>query len=1000
MNNIEQVINAQIEANKGALKWSKRFLKGHELDESRNQFISNRIQLKHIQYASGMNPAAIVFGESQVGKSYLVDNLLASSKGPLRIYDGHGNSRSFKDEINPFGGGKESTSLASRFTTKKQWIDNNFPIKVMLLKPIDVVLTICDTFFNDVIKNHGFPELEEINTFIEQLVNQYKGKPEIQNFITEDEIFEMREYLKPDKMDILKYGESFRTNLKQAHFFEHIAFIISAVDVKDWKKVFGFLWNNNPVLNDVFERLIGTYQELGFNSEVYIKMDAVLREGGTILDVDRLFELFGISELSNGDKVKIATQPDMEVLTTLGQAPVTVKKSAFCALAAELILKVDDDLQTEKTFLKELDILDFPGARNRLELDGSKLSNDNACQMLIRGKVAYLFNKYSQQYLISNLLFCHHQIKSEVNTLPSLLERWIYDMVGDTAEKRAEYMQTTDVEPLFLIGTKFNMDMEQIPADFSESETTRQEALMKRWETRFTSLENLIGTQTSWFNQWKMGEPFKNLYLLRDYEYSWKDGLFTGYMSLDENGIRKLNLDENGKPVGERDFGVSQFGKGYEEHFLKLKESFLNYYFVKSHFKSPEKSWEEVATMNHDGSDWIIENLTTFSKNVSKLRVKKFEDMLHDLLKNLCQKLKSFYHDDNSDLELHHALEDAGRINMMMDILFGKDKYFFSEFINDMLVQEDDLHDVVLDTINSVTVLDKTTIDILFAIRERAKIDSSLDEEEARLRLRETYSFNSDVELDDDLASHGLTVNDIINPPEVKNFARIIVDAIEKYWFDEVLTVEHLNDFIKRGVSEKALNLLIANMTVLYKEKLHVTDLMTQQIHPYVTDLGHIDDMADMLADICAEMINRFINTAGTYYFHNEFWKDLNDTVAHNGFDLNVQVIDHTNMKFDQDKIREELSTVFDVFDNADSVLNAPAIDPSKLEYFSNYHAYKQWTEMLKVSFLATCGIPKYDIVANNELRAVIVNGILNSEDLRPVIDDSMGLSSMKSLKV
>jgi len=44
-----------------------------------------------------------------------------------------------------------------------------------------------------------------------------------------------------------------------------------------------------------------------------------------------------------------------------------MNKSVLCALVAELIFKVDKELEDEKPFLKHSDLLDFPGARSRLE---------------------------------------------------------------------------------------------------------------------------------------------------------------------------------------------------------------------------------------------------------------------------------------------------------------------------------------------------------------------------------------------------------------------------------------------------------------------------------------------------------------------------------------------------------------------------------------------------------------------------------------------------------
>lgn len=1000
MENLNKSIDAQIKANKAGLGWGKAFLKGTDLRETRRKLISNRIELKRIKYASGMNPAAAVFGESQVGKSYLVDNLLTSKKGSLLIYDGYGKGIGFIEKINPIGGGKESTSLVSRFTTKKEWINDDYPIKVMLLSPVDVVLTVCDSFYND-LQKQNFPSAEEICNTLESWKTRFSNQPEVQEHITEDELFEMKEYF--FELDVLNKGERFISDLKKLNFFEELALFIKSVNVDSWKEIFGYLWNNNTVLNNVFSKLIDAYKSLNFKNVVYIEMDAILREPGTILDVDRLYELFGITEYSDGDEVVIvkpARVPDMKVWTDDGKC-VSVSKSAFCALAAELILKVGDELLKEKPFLEKLDILDFPGARSREMFDEDKIENDMACNLLIRGKVAYLFNKYSQQYLISNLLFCHHDIKSEVKTLSGLLEGWINSMVGETPEARKTFMEKAEIPPLFIVGTKFNKDLEIPPQYWTADPITRQEIIDGKWTTRFTNLSNLIGIQKSWFKEWLPGAPFKNIYLLRAYNYSCAAGIFEGYFKKDENGKfvldadgnRILNRDENGNLIGEQ-----TISDDYAEFIEKLNTSFLKNDFVSKHFGNPQKSWDEVATPKHDGSNWIIENLTISSKKALESRNTQFRDKVSNLMRNLCETLKSFYHDDNSDEELKRALSNAGDTQIMLDFLFGKDKYFFSDFISSMLVREDRLHDVILDAIHSSMVLDKTDFSVLFAIRDRAQIDPELDEEENYTRMRNTYHKSTNKDVDDYLQSIGFTMHDVINPPMVKNFARIIVDATEEVWMNDYLTLDRFQEFVNRGMPEKTIENLLANMRVLYSEKLHISALIAEHIHPYVSAPGKLDDMAEMLADICAEMINRFVNSVGTAYFYDELWQDVKATVEHNGFSISIEDMDQSSQKFDEEETRKNLNEVFNVFDNVDEILNEVPVNTGKLSYFSNYHAYRHWTELMKIAYLATCGIPKYDVQMNNELRAILLNCIVNVDDLKDVIPSNLGLTEMQSL--
>ncbi|MFK8272619.1 virulence factor SrfC family protein [Capnocytophaga canimorsus] len=987
------IIKAQEKAYRKGLEWAKTFLRGTDLSVTKELLIKNKIKIKRIHYASELNPAAAVFGESQVGKSYLVDFLLSSKRGDLKIYGGkdeQGQDKycGFLESINPIGMGGESTSLVSRFTTKKTWIDDRYPIKVVMLSSVDIVLTICDSFYNDV-QNHNFPTKEGIKEKIKELQGRYAGKPKVQEHITEIDIFEIKEYF---NSGLFEKGEIFLADLKKTQFFEHISEFIHAVPVQEWKDIFAFLWNNNAVLTEMFLKLINTFSKLNFQRDVYTNIDAILRVNGTILQVNRIYELFGVKKLDDGRIVEEAKIPTMKVW--LGTYEVEVNKSEFCALASELVLKVEDHLEEEKEFMKSLDIMDFPGARSREKLDENIITQSKSCVLLLRGKVAYLFNKYSQQYLISNLLFCHHEKNSNVKTLSLLMKGWIEGIVGKTPKEREEFMQLAEIPPLFLVGTKFNTDLKRTPNDDNGTEEEKLQAKANRWKLRFQdTLTSVIGEtkQNRWFSEWTTQEAFKNIYLLRSYNFSCRDGIFEGYLKKKENGNYVLNYNEDGTLVGEL-----KVSDDYRDFLVDLKQTFLDNAFVKQHFSNPEKSWNEAVSCNKDGSEWIIENLTKSSRNALISRKKRFDNYLRTSLNEMCEKLKSFYHDDESDQALQNALQNAGNINLKMDILFGRDKYFFAEFIETMLLREDKLHDVILNVIRTMKVLKETDMGELFAIRDNAKINPMLSQEENLELLQKAYYLSSIEQTQDFLKQKNIKIQDIINPPKVKNFARIIVEEVQNYWLKEYLDYNRFQSFIERGLTEKDIENLFGTLKALYVEKLNITEKIIEHIRPYVSKIEGLDDMAEMLADICSEKINRFVNTMGTAYFYAELWEDLQETVRRNDFDIKVEAHQYDQMTMDEDKTREDLKNVFSIYDNIENILNESPVDKRKLSYFSSYHAYRRWTDNMKLAFLATCGIPKYDINMNNALRTVFVDHIFSVPEFNPLFNTELGLKSLR----
>lgn len=101
------------------IAWAQEYHKESFPTEQMKEF---RRKLLKIRKALVVNCSAAAYGESQVGKSYLMSSLLSSSKHPF-VIENNGREYSFIDEINPSGGNNakiESTGVITRFTIKKE----------------------------------------------------------------------------------------------------------------------------------------------------------------------------------------------------------------------------------------------------------------------------------------------------------------------------------------------------------------------------------------------------------------------------------------------------------------------------------------------------------------------------------------------------------------------------------------------------------------------------------------------------------------------------------------------------------------------------------------------------------------------------------------------------------------------------------------------------------------------------------------------------------------
>lgn len=99
-------INAQLNVIKNSEKWIEETeaMHGKKGEFLYNKLVGYRRELKKKKFAMQDNSAAAVYGESQVGKSYLISSLLSESNEPFCVMGNENTYHNFIKDINPTGG--------------------------------------------------------------------------------------------------------------------------------------------------------------------------------------------------------------------------------------------------------------------------------------------------------------------------------------------------------------------------------------------------------------------------------------------------------------------------------------------------------------------------------------------------------------------------------------------------------------------------------------------------------------------------------------------------------------------------------------------------------------------------------------------------------------------------------------------------------------------------------------------------------------------------------
>lgn len=901
----------------------------------REIFKNYRRKLRRIGDALSENCSAAAYGESQVGKSYLMSSLLSTPDMPFVIQN-KGVSYSFIDKINPSGGNntkQESTGVITRFTIRQGNTKMKDLVKITNLSVVDIILLLADSYYNDVkIDTENVLMKENIDLALDQMSDLWTGNSSVQNIITEDDIKDICDYIN----DIIGNNAA---NISKSNFCKIIAPVISCISSENWVNVFGLIWNNNSELNRLFNLLINEYRKLNFETNVYVPFEAVLRDKGTLLKIDWLDSVCGIHKDTNADVLYTDIYD--------GDGNIIAKdfsKAYLSALISELTFILPEAVANERKFLKKIDLLDFPGARSREKIKEQQLG-EVLPTILRRGKVAYLFNKYSRSFKISAVLFCHHNDQKTEPTIGATINNWIEDNIGDTPEKRAKVLSRTNgIAPLFLICTKFNIDLERTKNDTHETASK----LDSHWARFNTTLPKIIEPE-KWLDEWVpqggtfTSQHFQNVYLLRDFYWSAKNQVFDGYNE-------KLNTTEN---------SIHSF-EDYPEYYEDLKDSFLNNSFVKKHFSKPQQAWNDVATVNNDGSKAIIRNLDAIAEVLDDARKERYLQQLVEIRNEIINRLQVYYDPNDKEQNNIKVRKITGDIKLKTEFAFGERPELFGKIIDDMMVSSTDLRAIAYDIIVR-HIEEPKSVSSIKMIRAFCEIDINDDRSVNIQKLYKRYD-KDEFELKIFFSEMGVTIDDIISDDSelLATVPDVIAKHIIAYWNDHINGLVKNMDAILPHADE------IAFMMTTLLNKLGVKKAIADKINQYYTMFDSYG-LPNAIADYASLTLNNFVSTVGRDYMTDS---DIQN-VAQKAKSCHLE-IDLSPAASSSNIAPRPLLEVLSALDNSRDTMNNSRIDLVTLKKLPFWDNYQRWENFITIGLLYASDISQIDPIANAAVKSLI----------------------------
>lgn len=550
-----------------------------------------------LQQAAARRTCVAVFGASQAGKSYLVSSLATSGGRPLLTSYGD-RTLNFLREMNPQGD-KESTGLVTRFTVTPPRAPAFFPVPLRMLSQTDLVKILANAFLED----FKLDELEPMGAAaVAGLFDRLEAiaGPGPNGALSIDDVEELRDYFS------VYFRNSLLLQELGSAFWVRAAAVIPRLPAAHWAEAFAPLWNQTPALTQVANLLFGSLERLGFAQIAYCKLDALMPREEGILNADTVFAV------AEGGRGLVEVQGD--------RGPTPIDRSHLAALIAEMTVPLADQ---PWDFFEHTDLLDFPGARSREVIRSLSFLEEpgRLGRVFLRGKVAYLFQRYNAEQEIAAMLLCVGPSNQDVQTLPEMVSAWIDQTIGPNPKARAVQRNS-----LFFVLTKFD-------SEFTEKEG-EDVASGQRWTARLqASLLDFFGKAYDWPRNWN-GKPFNNVFWLRS-------------TAVRFNAVYDY-------VEGEPGHAWREVSAARGEPFLQPRQrAYLANDTVRDHFADPTLAWQAALTPNDGG----ISHLATQLRPVCDpgLKAEQIAGRLSDLAADIDAELRQHYHEGDLAAELERA---------------------------------------------------------------------------------------------------------------------------------------------------------------------------------------------------------------------------------------------------------------------------------------------------------------------------------------------------------
>ena len=395
-----------------------------------------------------------------------------------------------------------------------------------------------------------------------------------------------------------------------------------------------------------------------------------------------------------------------------------------------------------------------------------------------------------------------------------------------------------------------------------------------------------------------------------------------------------------------------------------MRESFLENAFVKAHFARPEKTWDEVMTLNNDGSKAIIRSLDSLAPRLEKAREDQYVRELVSIRNRIKSTLEVYYEPDDDEAKTQKIKRVTSRIRARLFMSVASRPEVFGKILDSLMVEPIKFRKIVRD----ILVLKKDAPRDFSAVnflRANAGIDPKDGKEVNLKKLLDFFGMVDKEELEEEFSGKDFTIDDIISGDGefCTTVADVLVKHIVDYWGQELnRSANALQEYLP--FTDEVVAALQQLVVVLGVKK-----KLTERIDLY-EKIFSTEELLNAVSDLAALELNNFISTVGRRTMTDADLEEVREKARRAGID-----VDLSPEGIEPVRQRQSMDEVLDALDASSDIMRKPGFSPADmktLRHLPLWDNFQRWQNLLTVGLIFSSGISSKDPRANQEVKHLI----------------------------